>query len=226
MISAAQLRAARGLMDWSRGDLSKAAKISQETIKNIEHGIFRPQEETESSIMTAFAAHGVEFIENEGVRKNMNKVYTFEGVEGFKNFMDDVYETSRDLDARGDTEKPTCISYVNDRFFEKYLGDFLSFHIKRMNMIRNCKIRILIEDIPSTYTDEERKTSSYREYRKHALGVAGNVPFYVYGDKLAILVFEDLKDPQIVVISSVAVAKAYRDQFNVMWKAAAPLENI
>ena len=35
MITAAQLRAARGLLDWTRSDLAKAANVSPETIKNI-----------------------------------------------------------------------------------------------------------------------------------------------------------------------------------------------
>src|SRR5580704_17675732 len=43
MITAAQLRAARGLLDWTRADLAKAANSSPETVKNIEHGTFKPQ---------------------------------------------------------------------------------------------------------------------------------------------------------------------------------------
>src|SRR5580693_2891148 len=68
MITAAQLRAARGLLDWTRADLAKAANISPETVKNIEHGTFNPQEGTANAIIQAFLIHDVEFIEEEGVR--------------------------------------------------------------------------------------------------------------------------------------------------------------
>src|SRR5271170_5384180 len=69
MITAAQLRAARGLLDWTRADLAKAANISPETVKNIEHGTFRPQEQTAEQIIRAFGAHDVKFTAEEGVRK-------------------------------------------------------------------------------------------------------------------------------------------------------------
>ena len=61
MITAAQLRAARGLLDWSRSELSKASKVSQETIKNIEHGAYNPQEATLKILFETFSSHGVEF---------------------------------------------------------------------------------------------------------------------------------------------------------------------
>ena len=52
----------------------------------------------------------------------------------------------------------------------------------------------------------------------------GNVPFYVFGDKLAIIIFEEQRDSRIVVISSALVAKAYREQFDVLWASAGRIE--
>ena len=95
MITAPQLRAARGMLDWTRGDLAKAAGMSPETIKNIEHGTFRPQEATSDAIIRAFAGHGVEFTDDEGVKLKRDSVRRFEGVEGFKHFLDDVYHAAQ-----------------------------------------------------------------------------------------------------------------------------------
>jgi len=61
-ISPAQLRAARGALDWSRAELAQATGLSSETIKNIEHGNFLPQSATNEKIIETFSAHGVEFI--------------------------------------------------------------------------------------------------------------------------------------------------------------------
>jgi hypothetical protein len=36
-LNPAQLRAARGLVDWTRKELASCAAISPETVKNIEH---------------------------------------------------------------------------------------------------------------------------------------------------------------------------------------------
>ncbi|MDE2029920.1 MAG: helix-turn-helix transcriptional regulator [Alphaproteobacteria bacterium] len=224
MITAAQLRAARGLMDWTRSDLAKAANVSPETIKNIEHGTFRPQETTAEAIVKAFALHGVEFTSDEGVKRCHDTVAKYEGIEGFKRFMDDVYTVAERTSAAGDDAKPFCMSNLDDSFFVKYLGDFFTVHhIRRMNALRHSfKMRILIKEKPHSFSPEETEQGSYREYRLQPDHAMGNVPFYVYGDKLAILVFEEQKEPRIVVIASALVAKAYREQFDILWEAATP----
>jgi DNA-binding XRE family transcriptional regulator len=233
MITAAQLRAARGLVDWTRNELAKAANVSPETVKNIEHGIFRPQEETAERIVKTFAAHGVEFTESEGVRLHKDTVTRFEGVEGFKRFMDDVYEEAKKssemnkkIALPGD-RKSFCMSGLDDRFFSKHLGDYFVMHTKRMNELRHTfKMYILVKDRPHTLLPEEvqkDKGSSYREYRLSTSSDGGKVPFYVYADKLAILIFEDENNPRIVVISSEPVAQAYREQFNIIWQASESL---
>jgi len=219
MITAAQLRAARGLLDWTRSDLAKAAAVSPETIKNIEHGTFRPQENTADAITRAFAVHGVEFTEDEGVRRVLNKVYTFKGVQGFQGFLDDVYQAALRQSEGDDVDKPICLSNVDDKFFIKHLHDYSLLHAKRMSeLAHKVKVQILIKEKANLKIPE----ADYREYRL-ADTTDGNVPFYVYGDKLGVLIFEEGKEPQIVVILSGIVAKAYRDQFNILWKNAKPI---
>jgi DNA-binding XRE family transcriptional regulator len=220
MISAAQLRAARGLLDWSRSDLSKASGISPETIKNIEHGTFRPQETTADAIVRAFASHGVEFTDNNGIRQVADAVIRLEGAEGFKRFLDSVYDVARSPETSATEEKPICISNVNEELFAQYLGDYLAKHIARMNEIKNMKIKVLVRNDTGSDNASDSRGSLYRECRQVCGEQSGNVPFYVYGDNLAILIFDDKKALQIVIISSSLVAKAYREQFEIMWSSA------
>lgn len=63
MISPAQLRAARALLDWSRADFGISAGISPETIRNIETARFEPTAETVRKISLAFAAEGIGFFD-------------------------------------------------------------------------------------------------------------------------------------------------------------------
>jgi DNA-binding XRE family transcriptional regulator len=224
MITAAQLRAARGLLDWTRADLAKAANISPETVKNIEHGTFKPQENTAEAIVRAFGAHDVHFTENEGVQLRREALIQFEGIEGFKRFLDDVYQEAQTPAAAIGGNKPICAASVDDKNFPRLLGDFFVAHIQRMNTIENMKMHILHKEKPTTRTEEENRKGSYREYRFRSQDDTANVPFYVYGDKLAILMFEVDNPPHIVVIRSALVAKAYREQFNAMWKNAEPWE--
>jgi transcriptional regulator with XRE-family HTH domain len=58
----AQLRAARGLLDWSRRELNAASGVSVDTLKNIETVKFTPQETTAEKLLITLAAHGVELI--------------------------------------------------------------------------------------------------------------------------------------------------------------------
>jgi len=60
-----QLRAARGLLDWSRNELAQKAGTSAETIKNIEHGIYVPKKETIAAIVEILLRHGIQFVHYE-----------------------------------------------------------------------------------------------------------------------------------------------------------------
>lgn len=213
MITPAQLRAARGMLDWTRSKLAKASGLSAETIKNIEHGIYTPQDATIEAIIRAFAAYDVQFTENEGIRRNTETVIIHEGAEGFRKFMDDVYQTASDIESREDGKKPIYVSNVDDRLFVQHLGDYAHVHISRMNKLKNVKIRVLTGE-----KDFYRPPAThYIEYRWSGYEGVANVPFYVYGDKFAILSFIDNKDPRVVVINSALVATAYREQFKAIW---------
>lgn len=213
MLTAAQLRAARGLLDWTRADLAKAANLSPETIKNIEHGSFRPQESTSAAIVRAFASFGVEFTENEGVIRRRDSIVRYEGAEEFKRFMDDVYRIASDpIEA----QKPICVSNVDDRIFIKYLGAYADLHVNRMNEL-NKQHRLVVKVLTGENSFYKAPEGHYLEYRWHPRQEDVSVPFYVYGDKLAIIVFGQTPDPQVLVISSAMVAKAYRDQFDILW---------
>jgi DNA-binding XRE family transcriptional regulator len=216
MFTGAQCRAARGLVDWTRDELAKAAKVSPETIKNIEHGVFRPQEETAMKIQRTFEMEGVEFTDDEGVRFRKDSVMRFEGVEGFKRFMDDVYKAAIDPAAAVGGEKPICVGNVDDRLFVKHLGDYMDLHAKRMDALKNVKVRALIPENDIFVI----QNCNYPEYRWSPSQSFGSVPFYVYGDKFAVLLLEENKaqNIQIIVITSAPVAKAYRDQFEFLWK--------
>jgi len=49
------------------------------------------------------------------------------------------------------------------------------------------------------------------------------VPFYVYDDKFASIIFDADPSPRIIVIRSSQIAEAFRQQFYSMWEKATPL---
>lgn len=63
MISSAQCRAARALLEWTQQDLADAAKIGNATIRNFESGKSMPQSATLRVLAQALIFAGVQFVE-------------------------------------------------------------------------------------------------------------------------------------------------------------------
>ena len=66
MITAAQCRAARGLLQWSQQKLAKEAGIGVVTVIQLENEVGQPRRATMQVLRNAFEAAGVEFIDENG----------------------------------------------------------------------------------------------------------------------------------------------------------------
>lgn len=65
-VTSAQIRAARGLVNWSVRELSERANIHRNTITNFETGKSGGDETTLAAIRTALESAGVIFVEENG----------------------------------------------------------------------------------------------------------------------------------------------------------------
>lgn len=61
-IRPAQCRAARGLLDWTRQDLGRAARVSPQAVSDYERGLRVSHDRTVAALRNAFEAAGVIFI--------------------------------------------------------------------------------------------------------------------------------------------------------------------
>jgi predicted transcriptional regulator len=68
MTTAAQVRAARALLDWSQADLAAKAGVSTTAINGVERGKADPRVSTVTALRRALEAAGVEFLGDEGVK--------------------------------------------------------------------------------------------------------------------------------------------------------------
>jgi len=205
MINAAQIRAARALLDWNRDALAAACGVSVPALAKIETEKSNPHPETMVKVQSALEQAGCLFTDNSGVKLKSEIVTVFEGVEGLKSFFDDLYMTG--LHHGGEF----LISGGNQSDFHEAMGaDFLAFHAKRMQTLQNFNIKALK---PLSRVDEPGL--SYIEFHFIPDQMFFTVPFYVYHNKLAIITWNPIR---IIVLNDQKVADAYRLQFNTIWK--------
>lgn len=203
-ISTAQIRGARGILNWSQSELAERTGISATSIGSIENGQTNPRSSTMQTIQKAFEDGGVVFIGREGVRIKTGEVKIYTGRSGYLDFFEEVYDTL--------SKNPgeVLVSNVDERDFAKWHGDLGSYHLERMGGIGNISYRILIKE-----GDTYFPASQYAEYRWLPKEQFSSVPFYVFGKKLAMMLFDN--EPTIILLDYPAVANAYRIQFDAMW---------
>lgn len=208
-ITASQCRAARALLNWSQPDLAHRCGMHVQTISAYESGTSTPSKRTLEKITITFESAGMEFLPDDGVRRKSRGVVTYEGVPGFEAFIADVYQTVKA--GGGDV----CVSNVNERDFEKHVRD-APVHLGKMADLNKCtsfRFRILVKE-----GDVYFPASDYAEYRWINSKYFRTVPFYVYGDKLAIINFQ--KGPTVHVVENKEIADAQRIQFDLFWGSA------
>jgi len=209
MVDGRQIRAARALLGWDAKDLATKADLSLDAVFKIETGTVQARTVTAEKIAAAFNDNGVEFIGNHGVQWIQHQVRTLAGIEGLKTFFDDVRVVAK----RSDDEIVIC--GVDEAYLEKKLGEYLDYHRKEMASYGNVSMRCLIEE-----NDFDLGASDYCQYRWLSKESFSNVPFYIYGDKMAIIVASAPESPLILLIQNRAITQAYRKQFEAVWSTA------
>lgn len=208
-----QIRAARALLDWSQSDLAEYAGLSQTGIARIENGTNKPNSQTLEKIQTAFDRSDIEFIEG-GVRKQASRVIMYQGMDGFAKFRLDVLHEAEQSD-----NADICIANVNERMYDKWgEGEANENYRRRMPAIKknkpNLRFRSIVKEgdtrLPAIY---------HSEYRSLPEQDFGDFPFYIYGDKTALMIFEE-DDLNIFIINHPMVTKFYREIFEKSWRKA------
>ncbi len=211
IITAAQCRAARALLDWSQPDLAKQSGVHVQTISNFEHGNGSPTSKTLGTIKQIFESAGVEFLDHDGVSRKSSEIESYKGRTGFLNFIMDVYIAMK---AGGDI----CVSNVNEDDFLKWEGDEADAHMARMASISGLRCRFLIQE-----GDTNIVASHYADYRMTPKENFGDIPFYIYGDKTALISFQ-ADDVEVFMIRHAQITRYFKERFNDIWKTAKPVK--
>jgi transcriptional regulator with XRE-family HTH domain len=210
-ITTAQIRGARGLLDWSQSELSRRTGISTTSIGNIESGHTQARESTLALIRTAFERSGVDFIGMDGVRLQNDFMQTFTGPEGFREFMDHLYDTAK-------TQGGEIVLFnAHTELWYKWLGEeWFKMHSKRMADLGD-KISF---HITSPASEQTFISKDFAEYRWFPEDLFSKRALYAFGNSIAFVNFED-NNVSVIVLKQSDFSNAFRVLFNVAWDKVA-----
>lgn len=206
-----QIRAARALLGWSQHDLADKAGLSQTGIARIENGTNQPNSKTITKIETAFDAADVEFLGSSGVQKRGIQSHRYSGPEGFKEFMDRLYQTARDVGGE------ICTFNAATSYFHSILGEeWYQKHAERMRSVQdNYTFRLIVDEEATQFL-----ASDFGEYRTFPKEMLPEQKIYVYGDYISFMNFND-ENVDIVEIKHGASAHSFRILFDIAWNSVA-----
>ena len=206
-ITTAQIRGARGILNWSQQDLAQRTGISATSIGSIENGQTTPRSSTLETIRSTFERNGIEFLGLQGVRERDSTLLTFEGQNGIRAFFDDVYET-----IKGEGGEICLFNGVPHKLIEWLGEDFYKMHADRMDAIsKNFTFKIIVEE-----GDNQFIARGFAEYRWFPKERFNDRTLYCYGDKLAFLNFTK-DNVRILVMQQADIATSFRELFKIAW---------
>lgn len=216
MITTAQIRGARGILNWSQGDLSDRTDISATSIGSIENGLTQPRASTLEVIQTAFERAGIEFIGLDGVRKSSDAIKTHNGASGLSDFMDHLYDVAQTFGGE------IVLFNAKPSNWIKWLGDgWMAMHSKRMQDLGNkINYKIAIKEGENQFISKD-----FADYRWFPQDLLSDRAMYAYGNYLAFVNFEE-SSVSVVVLNQAEFSQAFRVLFNIAWDNVAVVPTV
>ncbi len=205
-ITIEQIKAGRGLLEWTQKDLANATGLSLTALNNIERRSASPRQNTMELIAQALERGGVEFTEGPGV-KLRGEAFEFREFKG-KRFIDDATHDIFDALHDGgfiyiyswDDGKITEHASDADKAYQQFVRE------------KNIDERIITPEGNNNFISRPKV---YRWLPRNSLGPLN---WQVYGDKIAFYLWQ--KPCRAIVIRNASMAEAYKNQFLYLWKQA------
>ena len=112
-----------------------------------------------------------------------------------------------------------CQSNVDERLFDKWGAGEVNDHYRNMMAELRAQHPGLRHRTLSKKNDTHFSAKRHSEYRWVPESEFGDFPLYVYGDKTAMILFEE-DNIHIFIINHPKITRFYREQFNKMWDEA------
>lgn len=210
MILIQQIKAARGLLEWSQDELGERAGLSKTAITNIESGRYRPKSESLMSIKNACELAGVEFIEG-GVKFSLSKIHTIKNPNFEQKMRDFIYETCKNQNIRH-------IDFfgINPRALPPDQAQLAREHIERMGKL-GVTSRVIISDKidPKDFLHSLNVRTMPDQYHVHTS------PLFVFGTYTGMILYDV---QEVVIIINKNQALFQKQLFEFVWAHSKPLQ--
>lgn len=222
-ISRIQISAAMSLLDMTQANLAEATGISKPTISNFlkPSSVWETKESTKHKIVGFLSTRGIEFIENDGVKKRTNEVRKLNGKDAMSDFLDDVYQMIVDT---GTPYKPTQLFMYNVKQtnWTKWMGkERWENHCQRMTARKECiDCRTMLKE-----GDNYFPSAAWTDYKWFPEEIFSDKTFYSYGSKLAFLQFFD-HDMEVIIMDNADFTEGYNNLFLIAWNSIATKPDI
>lgn len=215
-----QIRAARALIGWSQGELADQSGLSQTGIARIENGTNHPNSSTIKKITKAFDDFDVEFIDETGVKKRSNEIRKFRGKTGLIQFMDDVYESAKNVGGK--------MSFYNVKpgnWIDVLGEEWWNFHVERMSKLNEkTDVRILVPEGNLNFISK-----GYAEYKWFPANfdLSNKKTMYIYGGKLAFVTFLNSSEQvEILLLDNQDFTNGVEALFDIAWNVVSKAPGI
>ncbi len=209
MITLAQIKAARALLNWTQETLAKASSLSLPGINNLERGLTTPRKDTLTAIENALNLAGIEFIDTSGVRLKTPD-FNIEMIEGpgwLARYDDDIMSVLL-------TSDDEILQFSCDERLWMVYGSSTNHHYVDHKLKVGFRQRIL------TPASADFISSPPEDYRLIAPEYFSRVSYQVYGNRLALILWEAQR---VTLIKSQMLADAFRAQFELLWLCGKPI---
>lgn len=209
MITVEQIRAARALLNWKQSDLAEKSGLSLPSINNIERQIGSPRMSTLETICITLQGAGIEFIGTQGVQKHSEvfEMKEFQGDDFIEKLNDDLFFCMRS------PEDIVMMFGIDDSQYVKYVPEQTIRYYDHQAKTGFTEMAILRENDNFFLSD----TDVYRWAGPQTIGL---VPYYVYHDRVAMIMWEKKR---VILIRSQDIANTFRTQFEFLWSQAKPI---
>jgi len=211
LISAAQIRAARALLNINRDTLADRTELSKGTVSGLEAGNISPR--CLERVRTTLESMGVIFTENDGVKRRIDETIHINGADSADVIFEDMLQTVKtrggDIAVTANSQETLALSCgqpLNGRFDRLY------------KLMDYANIKCILSD-----SHDISFSSPKIQFKSLPRLNIGNHNYYIYGDKYVLVMNEGNETFKFVMFNSLSIAASHRGHFEAIWEIAAPL---